>query len=322
MPASPSTSASVAELRQDLGAVAYERLLGSAAVGHIGLQVLPLFRSAISSAKFPKIPKDVGLKAVDDARGAGGHYNEVDWRFEMDAFSTEDRGLVGYIDDRLRALYSTVIEVEQATTDTVTDQILLAHERRVAALAVAGGASANVTVPWSTAATATPKADIDTGKAAFRTASGLLPNALAMSLTAFWALVNTAEVKGALQYTAPIQMGGFEAQRAAMAAYLGVDQILVAGGMHDTTQKNKAAVLADLWNPTYCHLLRVSNGSTNALEPCWGRTILWTGGAGDLLTVETYRDEPRRADAIRIRNDYCLFTQYAAAKYTLGNITA
>jgi hypothetical protein len=321
MPVSPSTTASVAELRHDLGVVAYERLLGSAAAGHIGLQVLPLFRSAISSAKFPRIPKDVGLKAVDDARGAGGHYNEIDWRFEMSSFDTEDRGLVGYIDDRLRALYSTVIEVEQATTDTVTDQILMAHERRVADLAIASVDNA-AAVPWNTAATATPKADIDTAKAAFRTASGLLPNALAMSLTAFWALVNTTEVKTALQYTAPIQMGGFEAQRAAMAAYLGVDQILVAGGMKDTTQKNKAAVLADIWNPAYVHLLRLSNGSTNALEPCWGRTILWTGGAADMLTVETYRDEPRRADAVRVRNDYCLFVQYAVAKYTLNNIIA
>ena len=116
-------------------------------------------------------------------------------------------------------------------------------------------------------------------------------------------------------------MGGFEAQRQAVAAYFGIDQVLVAGAQKDSAQKGKAAVLADVWDATKVHLLRVSAGSSNVLEPCFGRTILWTGGAPQILTVETYRDETRRADIVRIRNDTEEFIQYVLAKYTLGEIT-
>lgn len=321
MPASPQTNATAAELRQDLGAVAYERTLGSPDRGYIGLRVMPLFESAISAAKFPVVPADIGLKDVDDSRATNGNYNEIDWRFGMTAFSTEDRGLTGRVDDRLRALYRTFVELEQATTNTVTDSILLALERRIAALVELGGAAANVAVPWSTAATATPKADIDAGILAMRAAAGLLPNAVAMSWTAFKAAMRCAEVKDAIKYTkSPDEIGDDAAQAGLLAAYFGVPAVLVAGAQKDTAQKNKAMSLADVWTAGLVHLLRVSEGSGNVLEACYGRTILFTGGAPNILTVETYRDESRRSDIIRVRNDTTEFVQYAAAKYTIGNI--
>lgn len=321
MPASPQTSATVAELRQDLGVVAYERLLGSADAGYVGLQAMPIFNSAVASAKFPYIPADVGLKAVDDARAATGDYNEVDWRFGMKAFETEDRGLISRLDDRLLALYGGRLPLEQSTNSILVDQILLAYERRVAALAEAGGAAASVAVPWTNPATAKPKEDVDTGKLAMRSASGLLPNAGILSLTAFMAALRTAEFKEATKYTSsPAEIGGFEAQRAALAAHLGLPQLHVAGAVRDSAQKGKSMVIADVWNAAYLHLLHVSAGGESVLEPCWGRTILWTGGASGMLMVEIYRDEARRSDVIRIRNDYCLFEQYASAKYTLGGL--
>jgi hypothetical protein len=332
MPASPSTTATAAELRQDLGTVAYEHMSTAGQRGHIGIVVLPPFRSPQQASKFPVVDVSQGMRQADDLRAADGHYNEVDWQFGMDSFATDDRGLEGRIDDRLVGIYGRLLPVEELTTRTTTNRILINHERRVAAKLQAGAANAEVAIEWTTAATATPHADVTAAKKAFRSRSGLLPNACAMSLTVFWALLATAEIKSALRYTNPLEFGGFEAQRRAVAAYFGVDQVLVAGGMEDASKKGQSASLADIWDDEYFHLLHISPGGEQIMEPAYGRTILWTGGSAGggsaaddgegMLIVETYRDETRRSDMVRVRYDVTEFTQYAAAHYKLGNISA
>jgi hypothetical protein len=332
MPASPQTSASAAELRQDLGVVAYERMQSSTMRGHVGLAVMPPFRVAAQSAQFPVVDKSQSMRPVDDLRAPTGHYNEVDWQFSMKSYDTDDRGLNGRIDDRLLAIYSGRLPVEEVTTNTLVDRIVLGLERRIAAKLEAGAADDDVGNEWDDSANATPKADVDAGIAAFRVASGLLPNVGACSWTVFKNLLRTKELREALQYTNPIEMGGYEAQRAQLAAYLGLSRIEVAGGMQDQSNKGQSASLADIWSDEYFHLLHVSEGGANVLEPAYGRTLIWTdgsaggGSAADdgegMLIVETYRDDPRRSDIVRVRYDVAEFEQYPDAHYKLGNITS
>lgn len=325
MPASPSTSGTAAELRQDLGVVAYEHMETAAERGHIGTRVLPVFRSGISAAKFPTWSKSNFMRRADDARADTGRYNQVGINFDWDNFSTDDRGLEIPIDDRLRALYAAFTDVEEASTRSVIDQILMNHEARVAALCENGGADDDVTNEWDDAAAATPGADVRAAKLAFRAANGFLPNVMAISLPVFFNLLATNEISSKLQYTNPIEMGGFDAQRRALAMYFGLDDILVAGGMEDTSKKGQASALADLWSDEFAHLLRVSDGG-DIMRPAFGRTILWVQGSGGgegegMLIVERYRDEGRRADMVRARYDVDEFVQMWSCKYTLGNVS-
>jgi hypothetical protein len=332
MPASPSTTAAAAELRGDLGVVAYEHMSGAGQRGYIGLRLLPPFQVGLQSGQFPVVDVSQGMRSADDLRAASGHYNEVDWQFKMDGYATVERGLEGRIDDRLVGIYQRLLPVEELTTRTTIDRILLNLERRIAATLEAGAADADVTNEWDDHANATPHSDVTAAKAAFRAASGLLPNIGACSLPVFWDLLSCAEVQDALKYTSPIEMGGFEAQRAALATYFGLDELVVAGGMQDASKKGQSASLADIWDDEYFHLLHASPGGEQIMEPAFGRTLLWTGnsaGGGSaaddgegMLIVETYRDETRRSDMVRVRYDVAEFTQYAAAHYKLGNIRA
>jgi len=333
MPASPSTTAATtaAELRQDLGVVAYERMQGSASRGHIGLRVMPPFRVGASSAKFPVVDKSQSMRAADDLRANTGHYNEIDWAFGMTAYDTNDRGLEGRIDDRLLAIYGGRLPVEQITTNTVIDRILIGLERRIAGKLETGAPDASITDEWDDATNARPRADIDSAKRAFRLASGVQPNALVLPYNVFCNVLLTAEVTDALKYTNPIELGGMQAQIAALASYFGVQDLMVAGALVDGSKKGAAANLADIWSDEYIHLLHVSEGSANVLEPAFGRTLIWTegsaggGSAADegegMLIVETYRDESRRSDMIRVRYDVAEFEQYSGAHYKLGNAT-
>jgi hypothetical protein len=332
MPASPQTSASAAELRQDLGVVAYERMQSAASRGYIGLRLLPVFRVGVQSGQFPSVDKSQSMRVADDLRAPSGHYNEVDWQFSMDNYATAERGLEGRIDDRLLAIYSGRLPVEEITTNTVVDRILLGLERRLAAKVEAGGADDDVGNEWDDSAAATPGLDIETARSAFRLASGLQPNLLAMSYKVFRNVLRTAEITAAFRYTDPIELGGMEAQARMLASYFGVAEIAVGGGLADGSNKGQSASLADIWDDEYVHLLHVSEGGANVLEPAYGRTLLWTGQSGGggsaaddgegMLIVETYRDETRRSDMVRVRYDSTEHEQYADALYTLGNITS
>jgi hypothetical protein len=187
---------------------------------------------------------------------------------------------------------------------------------------VFASADANVSIEWSTAATATPRVNVSAGKMAMRAASGLMPNALVMGMAAFVNALNTTEIKDALKYTNPIEIGGEEAQRRVLAQYFGVDRVLVGGAQYDSAKKGQSFSLTDIWDDEYVALVRVSNGGTRLKEPAYGRTFLWQADAPQEVVVETYREEAIRSTIVRARQHVDEAVIFSGAKYVLGNITA
>ncbi|WP_295586022.1 hypothetical protein [uncultured Lamprocystis sp.] len=317
MSASP-LYAGTAIVRNDLGAVAYEFMSGADQLGYIGGVVLPIFEVPLGVGQYPVVPLEALFTEVDDARGPTGDYNEVDWPFEMADYRCADRGLLGRVDDGMRNLYANVIQVEEITTRTVMARIMRRHELRAAALVEARAADVTVTVPWGTAATATPSANVEDGIAAMRLSSGLTPNAVAMSYTTFKRAMRTAEVKEAVKYTkSPDEIGGDTAQAGLLAAHLGVGRVVVGNALRNSAQKNKTVTLANIWSDDHVHLLNLSDGGQAIAEPVFGRTLLFTGDSPSMLTVETYRDEGRRSDMIRCRNNSVEKIIFAGAQYKL-----
>jgi len=155
-----------------------------------------------------------------------------------------------------------------------------------------------------------------------RAASGLEPNALAMSKKVFENLLICAELKDYLKYTNPHLMSTFEAQKQIVAQYLDVERLLVGNAIYDSTKKGKNFTLADVWNDEYVLLAKVASGSNDLRDPCLGRTFLWTEDSPENLIVEQYREEQTRSNIYRVRHyvddDAFVFT---GAGYLLGNIT-
>jgi hypothetical protein len=49
-------------------------------------------------------------------------------------------------------------------------------------------------------------------------------------------------------------------------------------------------------------MLTITSNSPDITEPCIGRTFLWTGDSDSNSVVESYRDEERRSDIVRVRH--------------------
>lgn len=311
-------------IRPDLGAVAYEYLMDAPAQGFIGMAILPIFETVLQSAQYPIIPLEAILKTKDTTRAARSNYQRDDYEFEMGNYACRDRGFEEALDDTERKMYANLFDAEEVATQRATNRVLRAQEKRIAAMLfnTSNLSHTNVSVEWSTAASATPLADITIGKKAMRAASGLLPNVVAMGWSVFVNALNTAELKDAFKYTSPIELGGYEAQRRALAQYFGIGEVHVGGAVKDTAGKGKATTIADIWDDEYILLARTPEMPQDLKEPSLGRTFLWIEDSPESLVVESYREEKIRSDVFRVRHNVDECFVFKGAGYLLGNITA
>lgn len=311
-------------IRPELGAIAYEYMMEQSQQGFIGLSLLPVFETVLQAGQYPKIPLEAILKVKDGTRSPRGNYDRDDYKFEMGNYSCQDRGFEERLDDTERAMYATLFDAEVVAVQRAVNKVLRSQELRIAAklFNTSNLSYTNISTEWSTAASATPLANVVAGKNSMRASSGLLPNKIAMGWTAFNNVLLTAEIKDALKYTSPIELGGLENQRRMLASYFGVSEILVGGAVKDTAGKGKATSIADIWDDEYVLLARVAENVKDLKEPALGRTFLWIEDSPDILVTESYREEQTRSDIYRVRHNVAEEFVFAGAGYLLGNITA
>lgn len=317
----PQPTSSTTLQRPDLGELAYEYMEGPAGFGMMGLDILPIFPVMEKSADYPVIPNETILKVQNVKRQANGHYNRSDWEFETKTYACEERGWEEQVEDSEARDYSRLFDIEMEASNRANQVIMRAQEVDIATLLFSAttfsGRTAAVTTEWSTAATATPRADILTAQQA----SLIYLDSGACSLKVFQNLVNTAEVKDALKYTNPIEMGGLEAQRRMVAQYLGLDNLYVSNSKKDTAKKGQSTTGADIWDDEYFLVFKRAT-QASMREPALGRTFLWTPDSPNILTVEQYRENQSRSDIMRVRHNADEVVQFTGAGYLLSNITA
>ena len=306
--------------RPEIGQLVYEYLLTPSDMGLMGFDILPIFGVSEKSADMPFLPLEVMAKAQDTNRVSRGHYNRSDWNFETLTYTCKEKGWEEAIFDDEVNLYARLFDVELASAERALFIISLAREIEMAAAIFNATTftsyTAAVTTEWSTAATATPRADINTAKQA----ALVTLNSAAMSYKVFLNLVNTAEAKDALKYTNPIELGGMEAQRRIIAQYLGLDNVFVSNAKKDTAKKNVTYSLSDVWDDEYVLVFKRGDGAS-LRDPAVGRTFMWEADAPGIITVDQYREEQARASIYRVRNSLDPKIMNAGAGYLLSNIT-
>ena len=312
--------------RPDLAQLAYEYVMDAAAQGYVGANLFPFFPVPDKSADYPVLPIEAFLKVVDDLRGQDGTYNEDDYQWETKTYSCKDRGRVETVEDSEKKLYSRFFDLSEVATMRALSGMMLNHEIRCAAKInstdLSNGA---VATAWSTSATATPGADIKTGKRAMRTAAGVLPNVVAMNWTTWDYLTLTAEILDTFQYTGAFQTLSIQQKMEMMAAYFEVDKVLVSGAQKDTAKKNQSFSLSNVWTTGYVLLAKVPGMSPNTFgasasdlkSPVLGRTFQWEDDAPVPFVIEENYDWDRRKTKVRVRTNLIEEYQFTGAGYIM-----
>lgn len=322
----PRPTSSTTIQRDDLGAIAYEYAYGASQRGFIADMILPVFEVAEQSADYPKIPIEAILKMPPSIRRtARGKYQRGDYQFETGTYSAQEYGWEEPLDDTERKLYKRFFDAEEVAVMRATDIVLRHREKRVADAVQSTGNITNtgsVSTEWSTAATCTPKADVKDAKSTLRAATGIDPNAMAISKKVFENLLISKEIKDYLQYTNPHLMANFDAKRQMVAQYLDLEEIYVGNAIYDSAKKGKSKSISDIWDDEYALLFKKPENAMNLKEPTLGRSFLWIEDAPEILVTETYREEGIRSDIYRVRQHIDEAFVFTGAAYLLANITA
>lgn len=280
--------------------------------GLIAQRVLPVYTVASRAGRYPKfrIAKGGLLRAESTRRGVTGTYNETTRQFEWDTYDCQDYGLTERVDDVLQREMSSFFDAEVITGKQVKGELELDYESRVAGL-VFNSASFNTTAALvdytgtnNTAGTIRFPDDVNNALTRLRlkryTANTMIMNrnvwnVLRASVKLQNYLYGNIGAGTQFRVITPKDIGDV----------FGIPNVLIADASIDATPKgtSSSAVLAALsfvWSNSYVWIGNVQGGEFSSGGA--GRTITWGADVpGGLFVSETYREESRRGNIIRVR---------------------
>lgn len=297
----PSSGATV---RADLNSVLMEASM--AETGLIGDILMPAFGVDAKSGTYLKIKKAAGelMKPGSTRRERGASYGRVKRAWETDTYDTYDRGLEESVDDTDVKDASRFFDMEALAAKLVFRAMKLDHEIRVKDEIMSTtnfGSAASPAVDYTEANIATINAPLD-----LLTAMETIANAGEQADTIvfsanLWNRVRraTKTVNFLVGQNLPSANITPNALQQALAAD-GIKQVLVGRGRYDTTGKKSTPTYTAglIWPDTYIWVGKV--GSGDFMNGGAGRTIVWNAEGG-LFTTETYREEVRRSNVVRVR---------------------
>lgn len=303
-----------AEFRPELLAVVQEAM--GADKKFIADLIFPPFNVKTRTGFYARIKKGSGgLLATEGSdklkRAQGTSYRAIGRTTEQDGWKCVDRGLKEPLDDVNTQELSRFFDVESASAIFLQRNVRIAREQRVASIVFD-------TTLWDTAPVAVPYVDnngafinpdtIDVPndlKLAMRTIDkrGEEANTMVMSRETWDFLSTSAKLRFYLfgQLT-----GAAMITREMVAEKFGVSQILIGSSSFSTAKKGKNVGDADLqwvYGNNKIWIGNVQGGPPEAGGA--GRTMVLedTTNGGQLLVVESYRDEDLRSNVLRVRED-------------------
>lgn len=272
----------------------------------IGAEVMPIYVSDVRSGEYLKINLGGSETFNDDATkiAAGSAYPRVGRKFTSDTFSTTEYGLEEVLPDATQRDLARFLDVEVAVADMLLTQIQIGHEARVAALAYAANGITAISAAGASSAYTEANitsfdlpADVAAGKLELAK-FGVLPNTLVMSAVVFERVRRSTKVQN--------QMFGVVATNSTrllseqeVAQAVGVEKVLVGRAPRNSGKKGQAYSGAFIWGDNFIALANTTGGEFAAGG--FGRTILWGADSQVPFVSETYRDEARRSNILRVR---------------------
>lgn len=306
-------------LRQDIADILQENALGEGQFA--GEQIMPIMPVGAKAGQFAKLAfSTVKTVAVDDKRASSGNYNEVTHEIETDTYTCFKRGLEEPVDDDDAILLGSYFDAETSAADLCRYYLRLNREARIAAIAFSGSVMASytaaATTPWSTIATATPVDDISKAK------ENMLLNINGMygagakiigvgNLTAKRYLLNCTDIKD--RHFSGGNVNRKEMTNEELAAVLGLDDIVFSGLKRGGSS---------IWDATKFGIYVTSPSTQLRSTPVFGKTMLWRDSTPTDMMVETYRDDTRESEIVKVKHNSVEKLITARAGYLLTSVTA
>lgn len=271
----------------------------------IGAQVCPLWEVDTKDGQYPrfKVAEAELLNAESTVRAPGGAYGRVMRDYDLDTYGTVDRGLEELVDDSAKADMSRFFDMEVQAAKLVQRSMMLAHELRVSQLYMnASNFDATAAIAAYTAANVTNGTlDFpgDVLEAIQRlTDRGYVPNAIVMSSNILTRVRRTSKLQNFIRGNRPSDSELLITSKMIGDAFE-IPNVFIGKIPYNTAKKGKPASLSPVWGNAYIWVGQIEAGDPQ--NGGAGRTLVWNKEGG-LWVSETYRDESRRSNVVRVRH--------------------
>jgi len=289
--------------------------------GYVAEGLLPIIGARAKFGKYPifgferfGIPRTLRAPRTASER--------IDWTLTRGVFECDEHSLEMALDDQERDQQGS-INAETTTVGTLTDNLLLAREKRVADLVtddsiITQGTTLVGADQWNdVAGTSTPVENIQAAHQTILEATGLRGNTLLIPGPVFNALETHPQIRDYLSFTGT---GGTDARLVTpqiLAVIFRVQTVLIADTLYNAANENQAADLDPIWGDNVI-LAHVVAGP--ALEvPRLGATINWEQ-RGVPRTIDRYREAQIKSDVFVCAEHVDEVIMCAAAGYLIQDV--
>jgi len=291
-------------IRADIAQAVFEGLSNKNNL-FIGTEVMPVFSSDVRSGAYLKLNLGDSEALNDDALkiAAGSGYPRTSRRFTSDSFDAIEYGLEEVLPDSNRRDLDRFFDTEVNIAAMLLRQIQVSHEARVASAAFAanGLTAISASAAYTDANITSFDVPGDVAQAKLELAKyGVLANTLIMSMPVFERIRRSAKVQNQFFGIVPSDQSRLLSE-GEVAAAVGVDRVLVGRAPKNTAKKGQVYSGGFIWSNTYMALANTVGGDFSGGG--FGRTIVWAADSPVPFVSETYRDEARRADVLRVRQN-------------------
>jgi len=292
-------------------------------IGLIGSQLLPLQNVDAKAGTYLKVQLAGGELLTNNAlaRESGSSYSRGIRSFSSANYVTNEVGLEELIPDDAAKDLNRFFAYESETAKFLLRQLKLSHEKRVSDLL--WNATTPFTIADQTRAVAYTQALVATVDVARDVAAAKLAlaqygyeaNCVAMSANVFELIRRSTLLQN--QFFGVISNTGARLlSEAEIAAALGVQNLLVGRAAYNTAGKNKTYSGSFVVPDTKIIVGQIAGGEFTAGGI--GRTLVWSGDSAGGFVSESYRDEARRSQVLRVRmnTDEVVIDPNAAVRIT------
>lgn len=279
----------------------------------IGTRIFPVRPVKKRAGRYPRINLAKGnlLRREQTKRGSSGSYNETTQEHEWDTYDCEDRGLKQRIDDSKAEEMDEFFSIERQAAKNLRRKCLLDFEVNAANLLFDTNVftAANAAVAYTEGNLATIDFPRDMNEAIERvTGRGEMVNTVVLSHQVWNRIRRSPKLQQYLYGTLGnhIQQRQIELKDLGEAFSLDTKEpveFIVGRAKVDTSNRRKAtSALTPIWANTHIWIGCVKGGDFD--QGGVGRTLVWDADVPTgLYATETYRDEDRRSDMIRVRTN-------------------
>lgn len=302
----------------------FEQLAGE--FGYGALKILKPIVCKLQSDVYYIEKREQLLQGVGDLYIApGAAAPRIGYQFEEVSYSTKKFGIAAALPDAIRAAYPSLPAAEGAYNKKLWRAVHTFIEKKLTAKLLDTGTFTNSAVAgtWKTHSSSTPITDILKAVKAIYAAGGGRANVVGMSFEDWLDMIQSTEVRDLIKHWGgqDPNTGALVNKTQAIAHACGVDEIVVAGALHNTADKGQTATVSEIWTPGKIFVGVTAPRSSDMDAHCVGRVPTWDGegaaiGEGEEPTfkVESYRDEDRMSDIFRTTAQADLDSVIADAK--------